>query len=505
MPLCKTYYVNAETGRDSFDGLSEATAFASLRAVNRLTLQPGDRVRLACGSVFAGQYLHLTCCGSKDAPIVVGAYGDGPAPRIDADGQGIWYQDYGCPLDSPTHVYRGYVSSAVLLYDAAYVTVQGLEITNHSGAILGESYSQPDKMERTGVAVVAKDKGTCRGITLRDLAIHDVNGNVYDKHMNNGGIYMTALSPADEAATGPARFADVLVEGCYLYRVSRWGLAVGYTYAHAHFQGAALEEAPFLKYGHENVTIRDNYVKLAGGDGITVMYALRPLVEHNTADSVACEINDRVYSHPGDRAGKVAAGIWPWKCKDALFRCNEAADTRLNQDSMAYDADSGDGTVYEYNFSRQNEGGCVMFCLQEAIHNTFRHNVSFDDLGGTISPSENPDADCRQCILCAGRRALRPPTDGRRQLHRREQHVFALGQVYPLNSGSLSPALSPLNKPNQQTPPALLLYKAGGVCSPHQPAVVGGSGAEFWIASVSLGMSSPAPMPMPWSTASACT
>lgn len=45
MPLCKTYYVNAETGRDSFDGLSEATAFASLRAVNRLTLQPGDRVR----------------------------------------------------------------------------------------------------------------------------------------------------------------------------------------------------------------------------------------------------------------------------------------------------------------------------------------------------------------------------------------------------------------------------------------------------------------------------
>ena len=33
-----------------------------------------------------------------------------------------------------------------------------------------------------------------------------------------------------------------------------------------------------------------------------------------------------------------------------------------------------------------------MFCLQEAIHNTFCHNVSFDDLGGTISPSENPDA-----------------------------------------------------------------------------------------------------------------
>ena len=48
-------------------------------------------------------------------------------------------------------------------------------------------------MNRTGVAVVAKAKGVRHGITLRNLLIHDVNGNVYDKHMNNGGIYMTAL------------------------------------------------------------------------------------------------------------------------------------------------------------------------------------------------------------------------------------------------------------------------------------------------------------------------
>lgn len=129
------------------------------------------------------------------------------------------------------------------------------------------------------------------------------------------------------------------------------------------------------------------------------MYALRPLVKHNTADSVACEMNDRIYSEPGNRLGKVAAAIWPWKCKDALFRYNEVTDTRLNQDGMAYDADSGDGTVYEYNYSRMNGGGCVMFCLEEAIHNTFRHNVSYDDLGGTISPASNPDARLEQNIF----------------------------------------------------------------------------------------------------------
>lgn len=390
--LCTTYYVSSRTGNDANDGKSREHAFATLSAVNHLTLRPGDNVLLEAGSVFAGQYLRITNSGTKDAPIVIGSYGEGDLPRIDAEGNGIWYQDYGQPLDSPTHVYRDYVSSSVLLYDAEYVTVQDLEITNRGTEIPGETYSAPHKMNRTGVAVVAKDRGVRSGITLRNLFIHDVNGNVYDKHMNNGGIYATALKPTEEAVSGVARYRDFLVEGCFVYRTSRWGIAVGYTYQHEKFQGVELAEETFLKYGHENLVIRDNYVKETGGDGITAMYALRPLVEHNMTDSVACEINDRIYREPENRAGKVAAAIWPWKCKDALFRYNEAVDTRLNQDGMAYDADSGDGTVYEYNYSRANEGGCVMFCLQEAVHNTFRHNVSFDDLGGTISPSENPDA-----------------------------------------------------------------------------------------------------------------
>ena len=68
--------------------------------------------------------------------------------------------------------------------------------------------------------------------------------------------------------------------------------------------------------------IRNNYVKEAGGDGITPMYALRPLVEHNMADSVACEINDRIYCEPGDRMGKSGSrGSGPVEMQgNALFR-----------------------------------------------------------------------------------------------------------------------------------------------------------------------------------------
>ena len=97
--LSATYYVSQRTGSDENDGRTCSTAFASLSAVNRRHLQPGDRVLLERGSVFYGQYLHVTDSGTKEAPIVIGAYGTADTPpRIDACGQGIWYQDYGLSL-----------------------------------------------------------------------------------------------------------------------------------------------------------------------------------------------------------------------------------------------------------------------------------------------------------------------------------------------------------------------------------------------------------------------
>lgn len=392
MDLSKTYYVSALKGDDRNEGCSDKTPFRTLSKINRLKLYPGDRVLLECGSIFENQFLRVRDSGCEGRPIEIGCYGQGPLPAIYANGNGIWYQDYGTELDAKTHVKEGYVSSAILLYDASFVCVHDIEITNSGEDILGEDYSAPHKMDRTGVAVVAKNKGIVREIRLRDLCIHDVHGNIYNKHMNNGGIYMTALKPDDERKTQVARYEKVTVENCFVYRVSRWGIAVGYTYQHEKFKEAELSKELFDRYGHREIVLRNNYVKECGGDGITAMYALEPVIEHNVAESVAQEMNDRIYRYPKERLGKVAAAIWPWKCKDALLRYNAVADTRLNQDGMAYDADSGDGTRYEYNYSRMNEGGCVMFCLEQAVHNSFCHNVSYDDLGGTISPSGNPDA-----------------------------------------------------------------------------------------------------------------
>lgn len=390
----KTYYVSSLNGSDNNDGLSSSTAFLTLNRINELKINPGDKILLEKGSVFCEQFLHLKSCGDINGePIEVASYGTGETmPEIRAGGNGVWYQDYGIELDSSVHIYKGDVSSAVLLYDVENIILRDIAITNKDEEKSPEEYSAPHKMDRTGVAVVAQNRGTVHGITLDGLYIHDVNGNVYNKHMNNGGIYMTCFKPDDESKTGVSRYDGVTVKNCFVKNVSRWGIAVGYTYMHQKFQGKELSEDTFKTYGNENILICNNFAKFAGGDAITPMYALRPLVEHNMAHSCAIEMNDRIYRYPEKRMGKVAAAIWPWKCKDALLRYNEVLDTKLNQDGMAYDADSGDGTVYEYNYSRLNEGGCVMFCLQEAIHNTFANNLSVDDLGGTISPAKNPDA-----------------------------------------------------------------------------------------------------------------
>lgn len=182
-----TYYVNSSTGCDRNPGTSPEQPFKTLSAVNALTLEPGDRVLLARGCVFENQYLHLRARGTKEAPVTVESYGEGTLPHIKASGTGLWYQNYGQPLDNPNHVWHGYVSSAVLLYDCEYIRLRDLEISNDPGLLPGERYNQGDKMNRTGVAVVAQNRGTLHGITLTGLHVHDVKGNVYDKHLANGG------------------------------------------------------------------------------------------------------------------------------------------------------------------------------------------------------------------------------------------------------------------------------------------------------------------------------
>lgn len=417
-----TYYVDSENGNadENATGTSKDDAFKTLKQVNAVNLQPGDQVRFKRGSVFNGEALHFTKedSGSADASVVISTYGDESAarPHINTNGQGRWNLNYGNPLDNQNHKWKGEVSSCILIEDTEYIEINGLELTNNratdkvpetdsNGNV--RDYNDAYAMDRTGVAGVAKDNGTVDHIVLNDLYIHDVTGNVYNKHMTNGGIYFIMEKPTNEATTGVARYNDVKIKNCYLDTVNRWGIAVGYTYQWGRFTNASLSDEVMSTYGASKVVIENNYLNNVGGDAITTMYCDNPLIQYNVSENAAKQINKTDYSQQqpsldanGNEtgkqdvgAGRVAAGIWPWKCKNAIFQYNECFATLNassgNGDGQPWDADYGDGTNYQYNYSHGNTASTIMFCGPQSINNTFRYNISQNEDMGPLDPAGN--------------------------------------------------------------------------------------------------------------------
>ena len=161
------------------------------------------------------------------------------------------------------------------------------------------------------------------------------------------------------------------------------------------------------KYGSSNVVIENNYLNHVGGDAITTMYLDRPMVQYNVSENAAEQINTTDYSQQQPsldangnetgkqnvEAGRVAAGIWPWKCKNAIFQYNECFKTlnaaKGNGDGQPWDADYGDGTNYQYNYSHGNTASTIMFCGEQSINNTFRYNISQNEDMGPLDPAGN--------------------------------------------------------------------------------------------------------------------
>ena len=409
-----TYYVDSQGGNDSNDGTSEGKAFRTLDKVNALNLEPGDTVLLKKGSVFEDQALTFTKedSGTAEAPIKISTYGGGDRPKINTNGHGQWELNYGTRLDNVNHKWKGTVSSSILIEDAEYLEIEGLELTNDRNSATDTEkdkvYNDAYAMDRTGVAGVAKDNGTVDHIVLNDLYIHDVTGNVYNKHMTNGGIYFIVAKPTNEGETGIARYNDIQIRNCSLNIVNRWGIAVGYTYQWKKVENTGiLSDEIMAKYGSSNVVIENNYLNHVGGDAITTMYLDRPLIQYNVSENAAEQINTTDYAQKQPRldvngneigkqdvgAGRVAAGIWPWKCKNAVFQYNECFTTlnasNGNGDGQPWDADYGDGTNYQYNYSHGNTASTIMFCGPESVNNTFRYNISQNEDMGPLDPAGN--------------------------------------------------------------------------------------------------------------------
>lgn len=301
----KNYYIDSNAGDDNFNGRSPQTAWRSFTPLAGLKLQGGDSVLLGKGSIFAEQ-LAISVSGKPDRHVVIATYGNGGKPIITA------------PDNS---------EFAVEIRNSNYITLSDLEIVN-SGTV-----RQP---RRTGVKVVAEDCGTSKGIALKRLYIHDVNGSLVKQEGGGSGIHII-----NGGSSIPSAFDGLTIEDCVIRRCERNGMI---------WDGIANRS----KWNpSRNVVVRRNLLEEVPGDGIVPIGCDGAIIEYNVMREC-----------PGTLPhSEAAAGIWPWSCDNTIIRFNEVSDHKAPWDGQGFDSDYNcTNTTIQYNYSHDNDGGMVLVC-----------------------------------------------------------------------------------------------------------------------------------------------
>jgi hypothetical protein len=315
------YHVDSAAGDDAASGLAPDRAWRSLAKANALVLQPGDRLRFKAGGRWSGQLKPRGSGAMVDGKAVlvgIGRYGEGPAPRIDGEGR---HRD------------------AVWLDNLTFIELRDLAVTNRGPA------TAPF---RCGVRVSADGIGKAERIYLRNLHVHDVNGDLRKSH-EGCGIFFEAKGPRD------THFDGLLIESCRVERSDRNGIC----------------QRGHGKARSRNVIVRGNRLDDIGGDGIKLWGSDGGLIERNVVRGARARCQDH------------AAGIWPFACDDTLIQFNEVSGTRGTKDGQGYDADYYcRRTIFQYNLSHRNEGGFMLLCAPAKAWSegtVVRYNLSVED------------------------------------------------------------------------------------------------------------------------------
>lgn len=339
--LSTTRYVDC--GATSNGNGSATRPWNSLAAANRVRLRPGEELLLRRGTRCVGT-LAPHGSGSVRRRAVIGAYGDGKRPVV---------------------VGRG--TSAVLLRDVSHVVLEDLAISNPGDGTT----------PRRGVTVVAQHQ-IVRDVTLRDLLIQHVDGNLTKGPHGSAGIEAAVW----DSPTHPLqRFDGLTIERNVVRDVSRSGIRVDGTLDAS--RPVATQPWPQASHG---VVIRRNRLNRIGGDGIVTNGTFGARVERNVVSNG--NLQGRGYLNP--RGYVCNAGIWAFHANRTRIAHNEVSRMRFNGcDGTGFDVDyDQDGTVVTGNYSHDNAGGFILLCGDTAVRRaTVSFNLSIDD---HVAISESP-------------------------------------------------------------------------------------------------------------------
>ncbi len=244
----------------------------------------------------------------------------------------------------------------MLLKDTSHVVLRGLDVSNRGST----------EARRRGVHVVATT-GVMRGVTVRGMRIHDIQGDLAKDAGGSGGIQVDVLGPE------PTHFDDLLIERNVIEDVSRSGIFI---------VGTADSERPRAGQpwpaASTRVRVRANRLRRLGGDGIVPLGTVGAVVERNVVSRG--NLRGRGLSDP---AGMICnAGIWTFHANGTVIQRNEVFGMRFNGcDGTGFDVDyDQDGTVIQFNYSHDNEGGFVLLCTDADPRSAdVRFNLSVND------------------------------------------------------------------------------------------------------------------------------
>jgi len=338
------YYIDATNGNDTNPGNSITAPWQTIAKVNSTKFSPGDSVLFKCGEIWSGVSLHPLGSGTPGRPIVISKYGTGNLPKIIADTLGI------------------HNLQAVYIFNQQYITISNLDVTNNYAATMS------DTLVTYGVHVVGNNAGVLKGISIRNMVVHDVTGALGSKP-ESGGIFCQITGTSTVTI-----FDSLIIEGCKIYNVDRTGISTISSWAGRDINGD-YGTAPWRPSTH--VYIRYNRIDSAAGNSIIIRNAQSPVVEHNIVW----------------KSGKLYTGnaIFTFNCNDALVQYNEVAYTVYNPGDVDASALDGDyrchRTVFQYNYTHDNDGGFAVAVSAPTTtlpatfddSTVFRYNISQND------------------------------------------------------------------------------------------------------------------------------
>jgi len=335
-----SFYV-APDGADSNAGTSPSSPWRSLTNINNTKFEPGDRIHLKAGGVWNG-LVWLNGSGNSNAPIVLTAYGEGPKPVIDAQGS--------------------VGAGAVNLVNGEYWTISNLEVANWAGYYA----------KRFGIYVLSNDGRDMRGIQILNNTVRDVfaspirapGTNEFPSFYAVGGIYVNVEEPA--------RGETILIAGNTVTNIVGEGIC---------FWGESELVGGGVNWWNlsPDVVVRSNRVSHTAGDGILILGTTDELVEHNVVGYAgALGVNGTDY----------VAGMWPTRHHGGLWQFNEVHHTKVwLGDGQGFDNDvlATGRTIFQYNYSHDNEGGFLLDCCSpDAGQTVARYNISVNESVGNF-------------------------------------------------------------------------------------------------------------------------